>query len=69
MSNRQLEANRRNAAKSTGPKTTEGKAISSQNARTHGFTASTVVITTENRELYEFKRKQFHAELQPVGFI
>ena len=34
---RKIEANRRNAQRSTGPKTTEGKAKSSRNATTHGI--------------------------------
>jgi len=34
---RKIEANRRNAQRSTGPKTPEGKAKSSQNAVTHGI--------------------------------
>ena len=33
----QIAANRRNAAKSTGPKTVRGRATSSQNARRHGL--------------------------------
>src|SRR5207244_3680634 len=33
----QIEANRANSLKSTGPKTEEGKAISSRNALKHGF--------------------------------
>ena len=69
LSNRQFEANKRNADKSTGPKTEEGKAVSSQNARTHGFTATTVVLSTEDKVLYEFNRGQFHESLKPVGFI
>jgi hypothetical protein len=36
-SNRQNEANRRNAKRSTGPKTSAGKANSSRNARRHGL--------------------------------
>jgi hypothetical protein len=44
ISEKQLSANRANAAKSTGPRTPEGKSRSSQNARKHGFTASTFAV-------------------------
>ena len=40
----QKSANRLNAQKSTGPRTLEGKARSSQNARKHAFTASTFAV-------------------------
>lgn len=36
----QIEANRRNAAKSTGPRSDHGRKASSQNARRHGLCAS-----------------------------
>src|SRR5436190_3691380 len=39
VSQRQLEANRRNARKSAGPKTAAGRRTASQNARTHGLNA------------------------------
>lgn len=42
---KQAAANKKNAQKSTGPKTPEGKAISSQNARVHGMCARTSVST------------------------
>src|SRR3954454_20813431 len=69
MSTRQLEANRRNAAKSTGPKTQAGKAASSQNALVHGFTALTVVLSTEDNKLFLAMRQELHNELRPVGLI
>jgi hypothetical protein len=47
---KQFEANRRNAQKSTGPKTSEGKAAVSMNALRHGLRARTVVLPGENRE-------------------
>jgi hypothetical protein len=43
-SDKQLAANRANTLKSTGPPAPEGKARSSQNARTHGFTTSTFAV-------------------------
>ena len=44
ISDKQLAANRANAAKSTGPRTPEGKARSAQNSRIHGFTASSFTV-------------------------
>jgi hypothetical protein len=44
ISEKQLAANRANASKSTGPKTPEGKARSSQNSLKHGFTGSTFAV-------------------------
>src|ERR1700732_4561178 len=49
---RQIEANRRNALRSTGPKTHEGKQRSRRNAVRHGLTAETVVVSLEDIEDY-----------------
>jgi len=44
MTDSQFAANRANAANSTGPRTTNGKARSSQNARKHGFAAAAYTV-------------------------
>ena len=49
---RQIEANRRNAHRSTGPNTEEGKRRSRQNAVRHGLCAETVVEILEDIEDY-----------------
>src|SRR5262249_17969052 len=49
---RQIEANRRNALKSTGPKTEAGKQQSRRNAVRHGLLAETVVDVLEDPEDY-----------------
>jgi hypothetical protein len=49
---RQIEANRRNALRSTGPNTEEGKRRSRQNAVRHGLCAETVVEIVEDVDDY-----------------
>jgi hypothetical protein len=50
---RQIEANRRNALKSTGPRTEAGKQASRCNAVRHGLTAETVIGALEDAEDYK----------------
>jgi hypothetical protein len=50
---RQVEANRRNARRSTGPITEEGKQRSRCNAVRHGLTAETVIGGLEDAEDYQ----------------
>jgi len=50
---KRIEANRRNALKSTGPRSETGKRISRRNAVRHGLTAETVIGTLEDAEDYE----------------
>src|SRR4051812_26244394 len=50
---RQIESNRRNASKSTGPTTQAGKQRSRCNAVRHGLTAETVISAMEDAEDYK----------------
>jgi len=49
---KQIEANRRNALKSTGPTTREGKRRCAQNATRHGLTSETTIVALEDLEDY-----------------
>src|SRR5215831_17123547 len=53
MSLQRVEANRRNALRSTGPRTEEGKQRSRLNSVRHGLTAETVVGGLEDAEDYK----------------
>jgi hypothetical protein len=48
-SQRQIEANRRNALKSTGPRTKEGKARARKNALRHGLASLTIGVTASGQ--------------------
>jgi hypothetical protein len=50
---KQINANRHNALKSTGPKTEAGKQVSRCNAVRHGLTAETVIGALEDAEDYQ----------------
>ena len=61
----QIDANRRNARKSTGPKTPEGKAAVRMNSLRHGLRARTVVLPGESREEFNQLCDDLEAEWQP----
>ena len=73
VSLKKLEANRRNALLSTGPKTEAGKKNSRRNALKHGVLASALLITQgegaeDAAEFGEFLR-DLQEDLQPVGAV
>jgi hypothetical protein len=53
VSEKQLAANRRNAEKSTGPRTAATKSISSRNNLRHGLTGHISLLPTEDREAHD----------------
>ena len=57
----QVLANRRNALKSTGPRTLRGRAAVSQNAVKHALSARQAVITSESRADFEMHRDRLFA--------
>ena len=66
---RQIEANRRNAQRSSGPRTPKGKATSSGNAVTHGLTARNVFLAGEDPEEYRRLHDAATARLKPEGVL
>ena len=69
ISQKQIEANRKNALKSTGPKTPQAKAIVSSNAVTHGLRAQHVVIEGESQAEFNKFRDESIRHFAPVGFL
>lgn len=73
VSKKQLKANRANAEKSTGPKTEEGKRMSSQNPITHGLRARDVVINAkhyrEDPDEYRALLDSLDETLRPKGMF
>ncbi len=71
VSARKRAANRRNAAKATGPRTPQGKSWSRLNALKHGILASQAVITTiegrAERRMFEATVAGLAQDFQPVG--
>src|SRR5262249_60623059 len=59
---RQIEANRGNALRSTGPKTEPGKQVSRRNALRHGLTGETVIGTLEDADDYKAFEKAITAD-------
>lgn len=73
VSDKQRAANRKNAKKSTGPRTPKGKTRSRRNALKHGLLARDVVVTTPNsperREDFDAFIADLISELKPRGVI
>ena len=68
-SEKKIEANRRNARKSTGPRTPEGKAAVRLNAMKHGLLSQEVPLPEEDADALRELDEGLRAELQPVGVL
>ena len=63
---KQIEANRRNAQKSTGPRTPEGKAISRRNALKTGIDAQAILILGEDKADLEALTADYYQRFAPA---
>ena len=62
-----IRANQLNAARSTGPRTPQGKENSRRNSLKHGMTGAGVVLPNEDAEEVERRLAAFQDELKPTG--
>ena len=65
----QALANRANAQLSTGPRTEEGKRVSSQNSVTDGLTAAQIFVRPDEESDFLILQDSLLTELQPTGII
>jgi hypothetical protein len=63
----QVQANRLNAQKSTGPRSAEGKSVSRFNALKHGRDAESLVVPGEDPEALAELTTEYYEQLQPEG--
>ena len=63
---KQIEANRRNAQKSTGPRSVEGKAASSRNALKSGIDAKSQTLPGEKPEALEALTAEYYDRFRPA---
>ncbi len=66
---KQIEANRRNALLSTGPRSLAGKKKSSLNALRHGLTSEHIVLPGDDAEEFRQMRGALFASLRPEGVL
>jgi len=68
-SEKKAEANRRNALKSTGPRTPEGKAAVRLNALRHGLRSEEILLPGEDEQALRELGERLRDELQPAGAL
>src|SRR5262245_23845127 len=64
---KQIEANRRNARLSKGPRSARGKSISRLNAVTHGLTAQTLILPGDDEPEYQRRLAAWTNDLAPCN--
>jgi hypothetical protein len=66
-STRRAEANLRNSASSTGPRTLRGRSRAKLNAVTHGLTAETLILPGEDPRAFQRRLENWTAALEPAN--
>ena len=66
---KQASANKSNALKSTGAKTTAGKAVVASNAIKHGILSSRILLDGEDADLFGQLRDEMMQALRPMGIL
>ena len=67
--NAQIKANRKNAKKSTGPRTAEGKTRSAKNALKHGLLARDTVMPGEDPADFDRQLSALEADIHPANSL
>jgi hypothetical protein len=65
-SDRRIQANQRNARRSTGPRTAAGKAVSRLNALTHGAFANDLLLPGEDAPAFHRLEARYLAQFKPA---
>jgi hypothetical protein len=68
-SQRQIDSNRENAQKSSGPVTDAGKQRSSRNSTKHGFTGQSLVLSPEETDLYKAFVQDYYNHYAPHDVV
>ena len=66
---KQVLANQLNAQQSTGPASTEGKALIAKNALKHGVFSNQVLLDGKSKEEFEILHAQLYAHFKPQNFL
>jgi hypothetical protein len=66
---KQKSANKKNARKSTGPRTAEGKSVSSRNALSYGLHSQLLVLPDESLEAFQLLCSALQEYFQPVEIV
>lgn len=68
-STKQITANQQNAQKSTGPKSTDGKAVSSRNATRHGLLSARLFLPDEKPQEFQLLFEELTTTFSPSGVM